>query len=159
MPKKRNSFRPPRRPGQRGERADGRGGVGGVTLRRLAVPQPASPTTLRAAGGGNDGEPERWELTCRDGWEWQRAPDAGGVPRVWVRRAILNPDQAYVVGQWIEQIRDPASWWQVSRALQTPESAPTVAQQIAVNPWLRDVLPAILEASTDGAPPPPPAAS
>jgi hypothetical protein len=172
MPKKRPSFRPQRRPGPRGDRQDSRGGA--LTLQRQAMPQPEFATTLRLSGGPGDadaagGMPERWELICRDGWEWQRAPSASGAsggagtgasssarPLVWVRRAQLTPDQAAVVGQWIERIRDPAAWWQVSRALQTPESAPDVAREIAANPWLQEVLPAVLEASTDGAPPPPP---
>ena len=160
MPKKRPTFRPQRRPGPRRDAQDARGSHG--MLQRQAVPQPPSPTTLRLAGGAEDGGIERWELICRDGWEWQRAPapngapGAPGAPLVWVRRAVLSPDQASVVGQWIERIRDPASWWQVSRALQTPEGAPAVAQAIAANPWLQEVLPAVLEASTEGAPPPPP---
>ena len=154
MPKKRPSFRPQRRPGQRPERQDNRGG--GIALQRQAVPQPESPATLRIASHSDDGGPERWELICRDGWDWQRAPGAGS-PMVWVRRAVLSPEQATVVGHWMEQIRDPASWWQVSRALQTPESAPQVAQALAAHPWLREVLPVVLEASTEGAPPPPPA--
>ena len=106
------------------------------------------------------GAVERWELICRDGWEWRQAPTPSGSnergPLVWVRVASLRVDQAQVIGQWIERIRDPAAWWEVSRALQTPESAPTVQQALIAHPWLREVLPAVLEASTDGAPPPPP---
>ena len=40
----------------------------------------------------------------------------------------------------------------------TPESSPTVAPALAQHPWLNSVLPAVLDASTDGAPPPPPGA-
>ena len=164
MPKKRPSFRPQRRPGQRRDAQDSR--ASGVSLQRQAMPQPHAPTVLRAAMGAEPGGMERWELICRDGWEWQRAPAPSGgangaagatAPMVWVRRAVLSPDQAAVVGQFIERIRDPAAWWEVSRALQTPEGAPAVSQTIAQHPWLRDVLPAVLEASSEGAPPPPPA--
>ena len=158
MPAKRGrgSFRP-RRFGQRPTGQESR--AGGIELQRRAVPQPPSPTTLRAAVADGDGV-ERWELICRDGWDWQPAPAVAGAPAgaplVWVRAADLNPDQAAVIGHWIERIRDPAAWWEVSRALQTPESAPVVAQALEANPWLRGVLPVVLEASTDGAPPPPP---
>ena len=106
------------------------------------------------------GGPERWELICRDGWDWQPAPAAkgseNGPPNVWVRTAILNAEQAAVLRQWLDRIGDPATWWAVSRALQTPESAPNVAPALREHPWLNAVLPVVLEASTTGAPPPPP---
>jgi hypothetical protein len=121
------------------------------------MPQPAMPTSLQMtpARDGDGDSPERWELICRDGWEWQRAQVAG-TPMVWVRAATLNADQASVVRHWIERIRDPRVWWEVSRAMQTPESAPVVAQALQANPWLGTILPVVLEASTEGAPPPPP---
>jgi hypothetical protein len=75
---------------------------------------------------------------------------------VWVRTATLDPDQAQIVGQWLSRIRTPAAWWEVSRALQTPESAPDVARAMQIYPWLRDILATLLESSTEGAPPPPP---
>ena len=154
MPAKR--FRPQRPP--RVAKSDPR--AGGVPLLRRAVPQPDTSTSLRALPTGPEGGMERWELICRDGWDWQKAPTppggGSGPPMVWVRAAILNPDQAQVVGHWLSRIRDSAVWWEVSRAMQTPESAPTVAQAMQTHPWLRDILAVMLEASTEGAPPPPP---
>lgn len=154
MPAKR--FRPQRPP--RLAKTDPR--TGGVPLLRRAVPQPEMSTSLRVLPQAMDGAMERWELICRDGWDWQRAPTpaggSNGAPLVWVRAATLNPDQAQVVGHWLERIRNPAVWWEVSRAMQTPESAPTVAQAMQAHPWLRDILAVVLEASTEGAPPPPP---
>jgi hypothetical protein len=72
--------------------------------------------------------------------------------------ATLSADQATVVGDWIERIKDPAVWWAVSRELQAPDSAPEVAAALAAYPWLTEVLPVLLEASTEGSPPPPPGA-
>ena len=160
MPDKR--FRPRRLP--RTERKDSKAGV--LKMARTAAPQPAEAMTLRLISHADAG-PERWELVCRDGWDWQPAPaqsngaangSAGGGPgTVWVRSAILNAEQAAVVRHWLERIGDPATWWAVSRALQTPESAPNVAAALRDHPWLNAVLPVVLEASTNGAPPPPPA--
>ncbi|HEU5316399.1 MAG TPA: hypothetical protein VFX49_09835 [Chloroflexota bacterium] len=154
MPDKR--FRPRRLP--KTERRDSRAGT--LKMQRAAVPHPGESLTLRPAP--SDGGSERWELTCRDGWDWQVAPasqNAGGNgrPTVWVRTAILTGEQAAVVRQWLDRIGDPATWWAVSRALQEPDSAPNVAPALREHPWLQTVLPAVLEASTEGAPPPPPA--
>jgi hypothetical protein len=111
---------------------------------------PDSPLTLCSVGGNAAGE--QWELICRDGWEWQRA--AG--QQVMVRTATLSADQAMVVREWIERIKDPAAWWAVSRELHSPDSSPEVAQALALAPWLAQVFPLLLEASTEGSPPPPP---
>ncbi len=74
-----------------------------------------------------------------------------------VRVVTLTAEQARIVQDWLERIRDPAVWWAVSRELQAPESAPEVAQALRASPWLAQVLPVLLEASTEGSPPPPPA--
>ena len=152
MPAKR--FRPQRPP--RVPKSDPR--AGGVPLVRRAIPQPDQPTVLRPLPSPMEGGMERWELICRDGWDWSPAPTpAGGGPRlVWARTATLTPDQAQVVSHWLSRIRQPSSWWEVSRALQTPESAPEVAQAMQTHPWLRDIFATLLESSTEGAPPPPP---
>lgn len=165
MPPKRGrgAFRPRR---TFPSRSDGQNGrlASGVVLERRVMPQPESSTSLRALLSSGEGG-ERWELICRDGWEWQRASSgaagaagtpAGGRPLVWVRSATLSADQAAIVRDWIERIRTPAVWWEVSRALQTPEGSATVSRALDANPWLRDVLLTILEASAEGAPPPPP---
>lgn len=152
MPDKR--FRPRRLP--KTERRDSRAGI--LKMQRAAVPHPGESMSLRPAPQ-TDGGPERWELICRDGWDWQPAPapqNAGGRPTVWVRTATLTAEQAAIVRQWLDRIGDPATWWSVSRALQTPESAPNVAAAFREHPWLQAIMPAVLEASTDGAPPPPP---
>ena len=100
--------------------------------------------------GGAD---EPWELQCRDGWEWQ----SGGPGKVVVRVATLSTEQALIVQDWLRRIRDPAVWWAVSGELHSPDSAPEVAQALRTSPWLAQVLPVLLEASTEGSPPPPPA--
>ena len=103
---------------------------------------------------GTAGTPdEQWELQCREGWEGRQsgAPDQGLV-----RVATLTPLQAQMVQGWLERIKDPAQWWAVSRELQSPDSAPEVARELRAAPWLTELLPALLEASTDGSPPPPP---
>jgi hypothetical protein len=133
-------------------------------MQRSAVPQPDEPMTLRLVP--SEGGLERWELICRDGWDWQRAPAPQGAsngsasngnrPLVWVRTAILTADQAAIMRQWLARISDPATWWDVSRALQTPEGSATFGPVLRDNPWLNVILPAVLEASTEGAPPPPP---
>lgn len=115
------------------------------------MPMPAGPVTLTEVTGP-DGPTGRWELICRDGWEWRHS----GPGQVIVRVAALSADQAVVVQDWIERIKDPAVWWAVSRELQAPESEPEVYQALAAAPWLSQVLPVLLEASTEGAPPPPP---
>jgi hypothetical protein len=155
MPDKR--FRPRRLP--KTERRDARAGT--LKMQRAAVPHPGESLSLRPAPA-EGGVADRWELICRDGWDWQNAPAPAGAasagrPTVWVRTAILTNDQATVVRQWLDRISDPGTWWAVSRALQEPDSAPTVAPALREHPWLQTVLPAVLEASTEGAPPPPPA--
>ncbi len=124
--------------------------AGRIAFERRTIPQPDSSLALHSLGPPGPGE--QWELVCRDGWEWQ-SPAAG---RVVVRVATLSADQAAVVGDWIERIKDPAVWWAVSRELQAPDSAPEVAAALATSPWLSGVLPVVLEASTEGSPPPPP---
>jgi hypothetical protein len=124
-----------------------------VAFERRTVPRPERPLTLRLLGPGGPGGPgERWELVCRDGWEWR----AGGPGVVAVRVATLDATRAAVVGPWIERIKDPAVWWAVSRELQAPDSAPEVATALRGDAWLAGVLPLLLEASTEGTPPPPP---
>jgi hypothetical protein len=73
-----------------------------------------------------------------------------------VRAAALSGEQAQIVGEWIERLKEPGVWWAVSRELQEPDSAPEVAQAVADHPWLTQVFPVLLEASVDGSPPPPP---
>jgi hypothetical protein len=148
----RRSYRRPFRP--RGAGPDRRS-ADRFSFERRTVPKPPAPITLRPLGpAGGNGPDERWELICRDGWEWQ----SGGPGLVAVRVATLSGDQATVVGDWIERIKDPAVWWAVSRELQAPDSAPEVAAALAAYPWLTEVLPVLLEASTEGSPPPPPGA-
>jgi hypothetical protein len=130
---------------------DGRA-AGRVTFERRAVPRPEAPLLLRSLGPAGAGE--RWELVCRDGWEWR----AGGPDLVAVRVATLDASRAAVVRDWIERIKDPAVWWAVSRELQAPDSAPAVAAALRADAWLAGVLPVLLEASTEGSPPPPPGA-
>lgn len=105
----------------------------------------------------------QWELQCRDGWEWRSSggtAGAGGTTStgadlVLVRVATVSSDQAIVLQDWLERIKSPAVWWAVSRELQSPDSAPDVAQALRASPWLAEVLPVVLEASVDGAPPRP----
>lgn len=121
---------------------------------KRTVPMPDSPLTLRAHGAMPPaGTP--WELVCRDGWEWQRS----GPGQVVVRVAALTDDQAQVVQEWIERIKDPGVWWAVSRELHSPGGSPEVSSTLAAYPWLEQVFPVLLEASTEGAPPPPPGPS
>ncbi|MDQ3700543.1 MAG: hypothetical protein M3442_06430 [Chloroflexota bacterium] len=118
---------------------------------KRTVPMPDAPLMLRAlAPNGTAGAP--WELICRDGWEWQRP----GPGQVVVRVAALSDDQAQVVQEWIERIKDPGMWWAVSRELHSPGGSPEVSSTLAAYPWLEQVFPVLLEASTEGAPPPPP---
>jgi hypothetical protein len=130
---------------------DGRA-AGRVTFERRDVPQPDGSLTLRSLGPMGPGE--RWELVCRDGWEWRK----GGPGLVTVRVATLDATRAAVVGDWIERIKEPAVWWAVSRELQAPDSAPAVAAALRTDGWLTEVLPVLLEASVEGSPPPPPGA-
>ncbi len=165
MPPRRGRFRrpPPSHSARRDTRSAGR-----VALVRRAIPQPESPLILRPrptaaptpeddhheANGSLEGEAESWELICRDGWEWQPGgPSGSGL--VYVRVAELSPVQAQVVAEWVERIKTPAIWWAVSRELLAPGSSPEVARAIQMDPWLTEVLPLLLEASTEGAPPPP----
>jgi hypothetical protein len=113
------------------------------------VPQPDVSVALKPLGA----EAGPWELIIRDGWEWQRS----GAGQVVVRVATLSADQAEVVQGWIERIKTPAVWWAVSREIHSPGGSPEVAGALATDPWLAQVLPPLLEASTEGAPPPPPA--
>ena len=149
MPPRRNFRRPPpRRTGP--DRRD----AGKISFERRSIPQPPNSITLRALGPAASGwGSDQWELICRDGWEWR----ASGPGQVAVRVATLNAEQAAVVEEWIDRIKDPAVWWAVSRELQSPDSDPSVAAALAAAPWLTAVLPVVLEASTEGSPPPPPA--
>jgi hypothetical protein len=148
----RHGFNRPRRrlvaPG-RDTRAAGR-----IAFVRRVMPQP--PTSIVLTGLGPAGtSPERWELQCRDGWEWRFEAPGQALVRV----AALTAEQALVVNDWLQRIKSPAIWWAVSRELNSPGSAPEagdVAEALRAYPWLGDVLPVLLEASTDGAPPPPP---
>jgi len=145
---------PPRRyrtkqPTKRGPQGVPRGGFK-VAFTRRTVPMPQSSIMLRG-GDGPDGSNGPWELICRDGWEWRRE-GAGVIVRV----ATLTPDQASVVSEWIDRIKSPAMWWAVTQELQSPESSVEVGRALDAYPWLSGVLPVLLEASTDGAPPPPP---
>lgn len=107
--------------------------------------------------GGNGGSEEspHWELVCRDGWEWRRSAQGQYAARA----ASLTALQAPVVQEWIENLRDPAVWWAVSRELSTPNSSPEVAEVLRTSPWLTQVFPVLLEACVDGAPPPPASAT
>ena len=154
MPARHGGNRPRRRliAPARDVRAAGR-----IAFVRRVVPLPATSIMLTGLGSAGT-SPERWELQCRDGWKWRfPAPD-----KVMVRVAALTAEQALVVHDWLQRIKSPATWWAVSRELQAPGSAPEVgdvaevAAALRADPWLGDVLPALLEASTDGAPPPPP---
>jgi hypothetical protein len=151
MPPRRGRFSrpPPRRAFSRDS-----GGRGRIAFVRRAVPLPAHPLALRPLASGAAEESaaaDRWELVCRDGWEWQRRD--GDL--VLVRVATLTADQAAVVQDWIERIKRPAAWWAVSRELHSPGTSPEVGRALAEAPWLAEVLPALLEASCEGAPPPP----
>ena len=150
---------PPR--GGRSGRSGGRYGVrrpareartsSRIAFERRAVARPASPVQLVALGA--PGAPaDRWELICRDGWEWRQVAPG----KVAVRVASLSAEQAQAVQEWLERLKDPAFWWATSRELHSPGSAPEVADALARAPWLAAVLPVLLEASTEGAPPPPP---
>ena len=129
-----------------------------ITFDRRAVPRP--PTPVQLVGPGTPGAPnapgsqaDRWELICRDGWEWRQVAPG----KVAVRVASLNAEQAQTVQEWLQRVKDPAFWWAASRELHSPGSSPEVADALARAPWLVEVLPVLLEASTEGAPPPPPA--
>lgn len=165
MPPRRGRFRRP--PPSHHPRRDARS-AGRVAFVRRVVPRPESPLVLRpqpvagsapeddhlGASGSGVGAAESWELICRDGWEWQAGgPSGSGL--VYVRVAELSPAQAQVVAEWVERIKTPAIWWAVSRELLAPGSSPEVARAIQADPWLTEVLPVLLEASTEGAPPPP----
>ena len=145
MPKHGRNRPQPRHKPTREMRKSGR-----VAFERRAVPRPDAPVLLRALGAaGTAGE--RWELQCRDGWEWRER----GAGLVLVRVATFSPDQALVVRGWLERIKTPTVWWAVSRELQSPDSAPDVAQALRAAPWLAQVLPVLLEASSEGIPPRP----
>jgi hypothetical protein len=124
-----------------------------LTFAKRSVPLPAASVTLLPLGAENGagGQVGQWELVCRDGWEWQRA--ANGL--VQARTLTLNDAQATVVREWIEKIRHPGTWWAVSRELNALDSSPEVAAALRAAPWLGKILPVLLEASVDGAPPPP----
>ncbi len=115
------------------------------------MPRPASPAVLAALGGAG-GATDRWELICRDGWDWNEVKPG----EVAVRVATLSADQAMVVQDWLQRLKQPTVWWAISRELNAEGSSPEVSAAIAGNPWLAQVLPVLLEASTEGAPPPPP---
>jgi hypothetical protein len=135
-----------RRPAARDTRTSDR-----IQFERRTVPRPAAPAVLVAVGGGG-GATDRWELVCRDGWEWREVKPG----QVAVRVAPLSADQAQVVQDWLTRLKQPTVWWAVSRELNSEGSSPEVGQAMAANPWLSQVLPVLLEASTEGAPPPPP---
>ncbi len=151
MPPRHGRYRPPpRRPTQRESRPSTQ-----VQFIRRAVPLPSAPIVLRMVAPAPDAdEPagEQWELTCRDGWEWRFTEGN----RVLVRVAQVSAEQAQIIQDWIQRIQDPAVWWAVSRELHSPDSSPDVARALRASPWLTQVLPVLLEASTEGAPPPPP---
>jgi hypothetical protein len=92
-------------------------------------------------------------LICRDGWEWRQLSPG----KVAVRVAALSGDQAQAVMEWIDRLKNPAFWWATNRELLSPGTSPEVGDALARAPWLTEVLPVLLEASTEGAPPPPPA--
>ncbi len=141
MPAKR--FRPklpPRRSPEKEQAAK-------ITFAKRSVPKPDASVTLLPLG--TDGT--QWELVVRDGWEWQ--PAANGL--VQARTLVLNEAQATVVREWIDKIRHPGTWWAVSRELNALDSSPEVAAALRAAPWLGKILPVLLEASMDGAPPPP----
>lgn len=118
------------------------------------MPKPASSVMLRQLGSEDGNDPNSpWELICRDGWEWRTS----GPGQVAARVAVLSSVQAPVVAEWIEKLRDPATWWAVSRELAAADSSPDVSAALRMSPWLSQVLPVLLEASVEGAPPPPPA--
>ncbi|HEX2032818.1 MAG TPA: hypothetical protein VHS99_01415 [Chloroflexota bacterium] len=124
-----------------------------MTFARRTVPLPPASLQLRPLGSAQPGGlDEQWELMCRDGWDWQQS----GPNQVLVRVAILSSDQAAIVQEWIERIKDPAVWWAVSRELHSPGGSSEVSDVLSAEPWLEQVFPVLLEASTEGAPPPPP---
>jgi hypothetical protein len=126
-----------------------------VQFERRTVPRPQSSIVLRPLDpDAPDSAP--WELVCRDGWEWR---NSGAPGQVIVRVATLGSHQALVLQDWIERIKEPAVWWAVSRELQSPGVSPEVSATLAAEPWLNQVLPVVLEASTEGVPPPPPGAT
>ena len=122
-----------------------------MTFARRKMPRPTESVILRPLGEAGRGGVSEWELVCRDGWEWRSEGDGMVV----ARSMTLNEMQAQVVRQWIEKIRVPATWWAVSRELNAQDSSPEVAAALRAAPWLEQVLPVLLEASVDGAPPPP----
>ena len=122
-----------------------------IKFERRAVTRPASSVQLIAAAHAGGGT-ERYELICRDGWEWRQLSPG----MVAVRVATLDADQAQIVEEWLQRLRDPAFWWATSHELTSPGSSSEVGDALARTPWLAQVLPVVLEASTDGAPPPPP---
>jgi hypothetical protein len=126
---------------------------GRVAFERRAIPRPEASVIFRRLGAaappGAAGD--RWELQCRDGWDWR----SSGPGLVFVRVATFSPDQAPVVQGWVDRIKSPSIWWAVSRELQLPESAPEIAQALRTAPWLAEVFPVLLEASVDGVPPRP----
>lgn len=124
--------------------------AGRVAFERRAIPRPVAPVMLHASGTAGTAD-EQWELQCRDGWDWR----SNGAGLVLVRVATFSPDQALVVQGWVERLKSPATWWAVNRELQLPDSTPDVAQALRATPWLKEVLPVLLEASTEGSPPPP----
>lgn len=123
---------------------------GRVAFERRIIPHPGAPVIFNRLGApGTSGE--QWELQCRDGWDWRST--GGGL--VMVRVATFGPDRAPVVQGWVERIKSASVWWAVSRELQSPESAPEVAQALRASPWLAEVFPVLLEASMEGSPPRP----
>jgi hypothetical protein len=122
-----------------------------IQFDRRTVPQPASSVVLTGLGAPGSAS-ERWELMCRDGWDWRQVTPG----HVAVRIATLSADQALVVNDWLQRLKEPAFWWATSRELHSPGTSTDVADALSQAPWLAEVLPVLLEASTEGAPPPPP---
>jgi hypothetical protein len=126
-----------------------------IKFDRREIARPAASVQL--VGPGAPGTPgaagDRWELICRDGWEWRQVSPG----KVAVRVAWLSGEQALAVQEWLQRLKDPAFWWATSQELHSPGSSAEVGDALARAPWLAQVLPVLLEASTEGAPPPPPA--
>ena len=150
MPPRRNFRRPPpRRTGP--DRRD----AGKISFERRSIPQPPNSITLQALGPADFrlGLRSVGDSSRRDGWEWR----ASGPGQVAVRVATLNAEQAAVVEEWIDRIKDPAVWWAVSLRTAVAGQRLQRRRALAAAPWLTAVLPVVLEASTEGSPPPPPA--
>ena len=123
---------------------------GRVAFERRSIPLPSAPVVLSRFGVAGTSD-EQWQLQCREGWDWR----SGGAGLVMVRVATFSPDRAQILQDWLERIKTPSVWWAVSRELQSPDSAPEVAQALRAAPWLAQVFPVLLEASVEGVPPRP----